>query len=54
LIVIGRDGELWLRHAAKSKGRVLDERLARFLKVNRVRAVTLLRAEEGCAEDAVA
>lgn len=52
-VVVGADGELWLRHAARSKGRVLDERLVRFLKVNRVRAVTLLRAEEGCAEDMI-
>lgn len=52
-IVVGADGDLWLRHASKGKGRVLDERLVRFLKVNRVRAVTLLRAEEGCAEDMV-
>lgn len=54
LIVIGANGELWLRHAAGSKQRVLDERLVRFLNVNRVRAVTLLRAEEGCADDMIA
>jgi hypothetical protein len=52
-VVIGNDGDVWLRHAARSKRRVLDERLVRFLKVTRVRAVTLLRAEEGCAEDTI-
>jgi hypothetical protein len=45
-VVVGDDGDLWLRHAAKSKGRVLDEPLVRFLAVNRVKAVTLLRPRE--------
>jgi hypothetical protein len=44
---------LWLRHAARSRGRVLDEPLPRFLAINRVQAVTLLRAEEGRAVDVV-
>jgi hypothetical protein len=45
-VVVSGDGKLSLRHAAKSKGRVLDEPLERFLTVNRVRAVTLLAAQE--------
>ena len=45
-VVVASDGDLWLRHAAKSRGRVLDEPLGRFLSVNRVKAVTVLRARE--------
>ena len=45
-VVVGPDGELLLRHAARSRRRVLDERLAHFLGVNRVRRVTLLRPLE--------
>jgi hypothetical protein len=45
-VVVGPDGDLWLRHAARSRGRVLDEHLGRFLVVNRVKAVTVLRARE--------
>lgn len=45
-VVVGPDGELLLRHAARSRGRVLDQRLAHFLAVNRVRRVTLLRPLE--------
>jgi hypothetical protein len=52
-IVIGDGGELLLRHAAKSKDRVLDESLARFLAVNHVRAVTLLRPQEPWVQDEV-
>lgn len=45
-VIVGSDGELLLRHAARSRGRVLDERLAHFLAVSRVRRVTLLRPLE--------
>lgn len=45
-VIVRPDGELLLRHAARSRGRVLDERLAQFLSVNRVRRVTLLRPLE--------
>jgi hypothetical protein len=45
-VVVGADGNLSLRHAARSRGRVLDEPLGGFLAVNRVKAVTLLRARE--------
>jgi len=37
---------LLLRHAAESRHRVLDERLDRFLAVNRVRFVTVVRPQE--------
>lgn len=49
---IVRDRALMLRHASESHGRVLDERMDRFLAHNRVRYVTLLRPEE--ATNAVA
>ena len=39
-------GELLLRHASQSRHRVLDERMDRFVAVNRVRYVTLLRPQE--------
>ncbi len=45
-VMIGPDGELLLRHAARSRHRVLNQRLAHFLAVNRVRRVTLLRPLE--------
>ncbi len=45
-VVVGPDGELLLRHAARSRHRVLDQRLAHFLSVNRVRRVSLLRPLE--------
>ncbi len=39
-------GHFLLRHAAKSRGRVLDERMDRFVAINRVKYVTLLRPQE--------
>ena len=45
-IVVAKDGELWLRHAARSRGRVLDQRLTQFVAENGVRDVTLLRPQE--------
>ena len=45
-VVVDRDGGLWLRHAAKSKGRVVEQPLARFLKQHRVHAVALWRPRE--------
>ncbi|HWK95041.1 MAG TPA: N-acetylmuramoyl-L-alanine amidase-like domain-containing protein [Pseudolabrys sp.] len=45
-IVVTDAGHLILRHAAKSRGRVLDQPLSRFLADNHVHAVTLLRAKE--------
>ena len=39
-------GRLLLRHAARSRGRVIDERMDRFVELNRVRYVTLLRPQD--------
>jgi len=39
-------GQFMLRHAARSRGRVLDERMSRFVAVNGVHYVTLLRPQE--------
>jgi Protein of unknown function (DUF1460) len=49
-VAFGNGGELLLRHASLSRRRVVDERMDRFLSVNRVRYVTLLRAEEPVSE----
>jgi len=46
-IAFGDDGDFLLRHAARSRDRVLDERMDRFVAVNRVHYVTLLRPQEG-------
>jgi hypothetical protein len=42
-VAFGGRGELLLRHASQSRGRVLDERMERFVAVNGVRDVALLR-----------
>ena len=47
LIALGKGGEAMLRHASQRRGRVVDERLDRFVAVNRVQYVTLLRATDG-------
>jgi hypothetical protein len=46
LVAFGADGTLLLRHASKSRGRVLEEPMAAFVNANPVRYVTLLRARE--------
>ncbi len=46
LLAFGRDGTLLLRHASQSRRRILDERMADFVRHNRVRYVSLLRAVE--------
>ena len=45
-VVFDDQGRFILRHAARSRGRVLDERMERFVEQNRVRYVTLLRPLE--------
>lgn len=45
-VAMGGGGNLMLRHASQSKRRVLDEPMDRFVAVNRVRYVTLLRPQE--------
>lgn len=52
-IIVGRSGTVLLRHAAKSRRRVVDEDLARFVAGNRVRRVTVLRPQEPWVEDRV-
>jgi hypothetical protein len=43
LIAFGKDGEAMLRHASQRRGRVVEERLDRFVAVNRVQYVALVR-----------
>ena len=45
-VAFGNNGELLLRHASQSHHRVLDERMDRFVAINRVQYVTLLRPQE--------
>jgi len=45
-VAFDNGGELLLRHASQSRQRVLDERMDRFVAVNHVRYVTLLRPQE--------
>lgn len=52
-IVIDRGGKVWLRHAAKSRQRVVDEELARFIARTRVKRVTVLRPQEPWMESSV-
>ena len=46
LVAFGKGGELLLRHASQSHGRVVEEKMATFVTVNPVKYVTLLRAAE--------
>jgi hypothetical protein len=48
-VVFGPHGEFLLRHASEKHGRVFDQRMARFVAVNHVRYVTLLRPLEPVA-----
>jgi len=52
-VVVDHAGVLWLRHAARSKGRVLDQRLAQFMADNRVRHVSLLRPQDVWSDEVV-
>jgi hypothetical protein len=45
-VAFGNNGDLLLRHASQSHGRVLDERMDRFATVNGVQFVTLWRPQE--------
>ena len=45
-VALAGGGQLLLRHASQSKGRVLDERMDHFVAMNHVRYVTLLRPQE--------
>jgi N-acetylmuramoyl-L-alanine amidase-like protein len=44
LIAFGKNGELLMRHASQSHGRVVEEKMSAFAGANPVRYVTLLRA----------
>jgi hypothetical protein len=46
IIAFGKSGELLLRNASQSRGRVMDDRMTTFVTVNPVTYVTLLRAAE--------
>lgn len=46
LVAFGRTGELLLRNASQSRGRVVDDKMTAFVSVNPVEYVTLLRAAE--------
>jgi hypothetical protein len=46
LIAFGKNRELILRHASRSRGRILDEPIDAFLAANGVKYVTLLRPAE--------
>lgn len=52
-IVIGPGNKMWLRHAAKSRHRVLDEDLAHFIARTRVKRVTVLRPQEPWMENEI-
>ncbi len=46
LVAFGKGGELLLRNASQSRGRVVDDKMTTFVTVNPVKYVTLLRAAE--------
>lgn len=52
-VIVTASGDLMLRHAAKSRGRVLDQPLPRFLADNHASAVTLLRVKEPAPRQAL-
>ena len=52
-IVVRADGAVLLRHAAKSRRRILDEELKRFVAATRVKRVTVLRPQEPWVENAI-
>ena len=45
-MAFGKSGELLLRNASQSRGRVVEDKMATFVAVNPVKYVTLLRAAE--------
>jgi hypothetical protein len=48
-LMLGANGNLLLRHASESHGRVVDERMTAFVGANGVRYVTILRARDSAA-----
>ena len=53
LLTVGEGGALALRHAAKSRGRVLEQPLAQFLAFNGTRQMVLWRPLETIADDVI-
>jgi hypothetical protein len=49
LIAFSKNGDLILRNASQSRGRVVDDRMASFVTANPVKYVTLLRPVESAA-----
>jgi len=49
LVAFGRTGELLLRNASQSRGRVVEDKMATFVSINPVKYVTLLRAADNAA-----
>ena len=52
LVAFTRSGALLLRHASQSRGRVVEQSMAAFMRLNRVRNVSLVRALEPEAQPA--
>lgn len=50
-VIADAKGRLWLRHAALSRRRVVNEDLMRFVAANRVKRVSVLRPQEPWAGD---
>ncbi|MEA2979908.1 MAG: hypothetical protein QOF09_1731 [Alphaproteobacteria bacterium] len=46
LVAFGKSGELLLRNASQSRGRVVEDKMTAFVAANPVKFVTLLRAAE--------
>jgi N-acetylmuramoyl-L-alanine amidase-like protein len=46
LVAFGKTGELLMRNASQSRGRVVEDKMAAFVSVNPVKYVTVLRAAD--------
>ena len=46
LVAFGKGGDVMLRHASRSRGRVVDDRIDAFVATNRVQYVTVVRAAD--------
>ena len=46
LVAFGKGGDVMLRHASRSRGRVVDDRIDAFVAANRVQYVTVVRAAD--------
>jgi hypothetical protein len=50
LVAVGRGGNILLRHASQRGRRVMDDDMAEFMKANKVKYVTLVRAAENTSD----